>query len=113
MSCHTFHHTFTGNVTCTVIFDPAAHYDRKTRKLSPLKYWDPPEPSAEELNSFFPEYREWMHAVNSQISQLIKSDHIFVSQDSFAEPPYREFWLYKLDGTKQCIKKEYGTSEAW
>src|SRR6266404_2249751 len=91
-------------------FDASVHYDRQARKVSPEKEWSP-QPSEEEFRAFFPEYREWIHTVNCAIAELVQADHAYVLQDSWANPPYRETWIYKADGTKRCIKKEYGIRE--
>ena len=90
-----------------MLFQPAIHWDRGTNAIQTPKKWDT-EPTDEEFEAFFPEYVEWMHSVNLALSEIIGSDHTYVFQNSYAEEPFWEFWVYHANGEKECVAKDYG-----
>ena len=103
----TFQHSFGGGFVCTVIFDPKVHYDPSNRTIRPAKEWNP-YPKDEDFEAFYPQYMEWMHFVNSELSKIAGQDHTFVFQDKYAPKPYWEFWVYHANGEKKCVAKQYG-----
>jgi hypothetical protein len=104
---YAFQHTFLRGVTCSMVFEPAIHYNRATQVLRPAKLWSR-EPTDEEFRTFYPQYVEWMHTVNLQLSEVIGGDHTYIFQDGHADEPFWEFWVYHANGEKECVAKETG-----
>jgi len=104
---YAFHHSFPHGILGSIVFEPAIHYDRASQSIRPAKKWSR-EPTDEEFGSFFHEYVEWMHTVNTELSQIIGGDHTYVLQDRYAKEPFWEFWVYHANGEKECIAKQNG-----
>jgi|SRR5260221_8169394 len=104
---YVFQHSFPHGLSCTVLFEPAIHYDRAAQGIRPAKQWSR-QPRDEEFKTFFTQYVEWMHTVNAELSEIIGSDHTYVFQDSYAEEPFWEFWVYHSNGEKECVAKQNG-----
>ncbi len=81
------------------------HYDYATNSVRPAKQWSP-NPSEEDFHAFYPQYVEWMHTVNAQLSEILGCDHTYVFQDRYADEPFWEFWVYHANGKKECIAKQ-------
>jgi hypothetical protein len=104
---YVFQHSFGSGCTCTIAFQPGVHYDRATNTIRLAKQWSP-QPSEEDFHAFYPQYVEWMHAVNAHLSEITGSDHTYVFQDSYADEPFWEFWVYHANGEKECVAKQRG-----
>ena len=104
---HKFIHTFANGITGTLVFDPSEHYWPESRKIKPAKSWSR-QPTDKDYEAMFAEYREWLHTVHSEIAVIIDSEHAYLLQDSFANPPFWEFWVYRPSGEKECVKKDIG-----
>ena len=102
-----FIHRFATGVVISMHFNRRKHYDKATNRISPVKNFSR-EITDEEAPAMFPEYREWAHSVHSEIAKIIKHDCGLWLVDSYAKPPIAEFWIYRLDGTK-----ELHTDSAW
>lgn len=107
MSLHTFRATFGGRLTCTVTFDPAMEARGEHGYGPPTKQWSP-QPSEEEFDAFFPEYRDWIHTVYGQIAHLINEPYRAVLQNLRAQPLRWEAWIYHPDGRRECVAKGTG-----
>ena len=104
---HIFKHSFPNGIACAAVFEPAIHYDSQAKRISLAKKWSP-KPTEEEFKSLFPEYIEWRHTVNAEISEIIGSDHTYVVQDKYAEHPFWEAWGYHANGERECFEKGDG-----
>ena len=107
---YAFQHSFPHGIACAVLFEPAIHYDRQAKRVSLTKKWSP-KPTDEEFESFFPEYIEWMHTVNAEVSEIIGSDHIYLVKDKYSEHPFWEAWVYHPNGERECFDKGEGFFE--
>jgi hypothetical protein len=81
------------------------HYDYARNSVRPAKQWSP-NPSEEDFHAFYPQYVEWMHTVNAQLSEILGCDHTYVFQDRYADEAFWEFWVYHANGKKECIAKQ-------
>lgn len=104
---YTFQHTFLPDLTCSVVFEPAIHWDQDANSIRPEKWWSR-DPTTEEFRAFLPHYREWMHTVNAELSRIIDGDHTYMLQDRDPAGPRWEFWVYHANGAKECIAQEDG-----
>ena len=107
MSAYKFQMTFSNGMSCTVIFDPAIHWDELTKCPRPLKKWHP-KPKHEESDAVFPEYVEWMHTVHLSISKIVKTAYSGIVQNRHCTNPTWALWKYYPNGKKKCIKKGDG-----
>lgn len=104
---YAFQHTFLPGLICSLLFEPAIHWDRGTNSLRPAKQWSR-QPTDDEFGIFYSQYVEWMHTVNAELSSIIGSDHTYVFQDSYADEPFWEFWIYRANGEKECVATQMG-----
>src|SRR5438105_4102792 len=104
---YTFQHSFPGGLTCTMLVQPAIYYERAGKSFRPAKKWNR-KPTDKEFETFFPEYIKWVHTVNAELAEIIGEDHVYVIQDSYAEKPFWEFWVYHANGEKECVAKGDG-----
>ncbi len=105
---HRFTHLFSNGITCTFLFDPALHYHAETKSISPAKHWSRKFDDAEAID-LFPEYLAWAHTVHEEIADLIGGACTYLLQDSAADPPSWEFWVYRPGGQRECAAKGFGT----
>lgn len=104
---HQFTHLFSNGITCTFVFDPELHYHPETKSIFPVKRWSRKFDDAE-ADAILPEYRAWAHTVHDEIASLLGGPCTYVLQDSAAEPPFWEFWVYQPGGRRECAAKGLG-----